>query len=269
MPLFPSGLHRLNETLRGGPGYDAATRTYFAAMTTQPDATRKGLLSTLVQAVEAAGLFAKLDWLNILAAQDPSQSVVNMINPSKLLAQVGTGAGLTKGGTWTTDRGWTGNGTDGYLSYQESLGAGGKFGLNAAILGVWWNGTAASNSFFAGTATSTNNQMAYINGASLQGRLGGSTASNSTGYTNQHHIALRRIDASTIAFHADGVQLGSTIANSVTDASVSSVNGAIGAARGQFASSPIAASYSGALSATDVQALHNALYAYLSAIGAQ
>lgn len=270
MPMYPSGMHRLQESMRSGSVYDAATTAYFAAMTTQPDATRKGLLATLVKAIEAAGLFSKLDWLNILAMQDPSQAVVNMINPAKKLQQVGTGTGLSQGGTWTTDRGWSGNGTDGYLSYQETLGAGGKFGLNSATIGIWWNGTGVNGANLIGTVPTSNNHLNYVNGSSLNARLGNGTTGSSVTFANEHHLAAVRTDSTTLGFYANGSFKGNSSSAVVSDGAVSSNNGSVGAARGTFTTMSIAASYSGAgLNSTDMTNLHNALSAYLTAIGAQ
>lgn len=239
--------------------YDPATIAYFAAMTVQPDATRKTLLSNFVRCVETHNLYTgKLDWLVLEAAQDPSQAVVNVVNPAKRLQQVGVG-------NFTPDRGWTGDGSSGYLSYQETLFAGGIYTQDAATLGVWYNqqgsgggliGQSTASGVRFQTSTAATQLFATIN-------RGGSTVSISG---SDHHLAATRTSASSTTVYTGGVPK-TTIAG--TSGTVTSMNGSVGLSFGVYSTARIAASYSGYLTNEDEANLHGCLSDYLAAIGAQ
>lgn len=51
-----------------GVSYAPEAQAYFAAMTVQPSAARKDIINTCINALIAAGVWAKLDWLSLMAA---------------------------------------------------------------------------------------------------------------------------------------------------------------------------------------------------------
>src|SRR5215213_2374639 len=88
-----------------GVAYEAETTAIVAAMTSAPDATRQGQINTLVAALKTAGVWTKMDVLYILAAHHEQAGRVNWKNPGTLTAS------LISTPTFTTDRGYTSNGT--------------------------------------------------------------------------------------------------------------------------------------------------------------
>jgi hypothetical protein len=93
----------------GAAGYDAAAQSIFAAFTTPPSSARKAQINTLVLTLKAAGAWSALDCLYVLAAADSQAARINWKNP-------GTATLSIQGSpTFTTDRGFTGDGVSGFL----------------------------------------------------------------------------------------------------------------------------------------------------------
>lgn len=124
----------------GGVSYDADASAYFAAMSVQPDATRKDLLNTLIVGLKSAGVWTKLDWLDIKAAHDAQAARINAVTP----AQVGTAVNSP---TFTTDRGYTGDAATSYLNsgWNPATASSPKFVQNSCSMGVWLGTDANSN----------------------------------------------------------------------------------------------------------------------------
>src|SRR5262252_6152224 len=61
--------------------YDSASLAIFAAFSTPPDTTRKGVIDTCVRALKSAGVWTKLDVLYLFAAADSQAARVNWKNP--------------------------------------------------------------------------------------------------------------------------------------------------------------------------------------------
>jgi hypothetical protein len=106
-----------------GVSYDADAEAYFAAMSVEPDATRKGLLNDLIVGLKADSVWTKITWLSVLAAHDAQAARVNIKTP----AQVATAINSP---TFTTDLGYAG---DGATSYLDTGLAGTIFGTGANI----------------------------------------------------------------------------------------------------------------------------------------
>jgi hypothetical protein len=93
----------------GGGSYDADAVLAFAAMTVQPDATRKGLYSDLIAGLKTDGVWTLLDWLVIPAAHDRQAGRLNLKQLTKSLTEFGgtlDGTGASPNMLWTTDRGF-------------------------------------------------------------------------------------------------------------------------------------------------------------------
>lgn len=120
-------------TLRG-LGFSAEAKIIFAAMPTAPNYQRKLLIDNLVKGLIDDGIWAKLDCLYLTAAHEANSSLLNWINPGthdltvvNLLAA-----------QFTVDRGWTGNGVNGYLrtNYIPSID-GINLTLNSTSIGAY------------------------------------------------------------------------------------------------------------------------------------
>lgn len=116
----------------GAAGNDADAETLFAAMSPAPDATRKGHINTLIVALKAAGVWAKLDLFYMLAAHSAAPARINWKSPGTYdLSVQGTPV-------FTTDRGY--HGTGGYYDYLDTgwtAADGVQFQQNDAHFAAW------------------------------------------------------------------------------------------------------------------------------------
>jgi hypothetical protein len=101
---------RSKSSFPGVVGLDPDAITLIAAMTTAPDAARQQLISDHIVALKAAGVWALLDIYYIMAAHHEQASRLNWKNPAAFTLEANGGI------TFTTDRGWQGNGSTGYLN---------------------------------------------------------------------------------------------------------------------------------------------------------
>jgi len=239
--------------------YDPAVTAYFAAMTVQPDATRKALLAELIQGLEGDGVWSKLDWFVICAAHNEQAALINAKNPGQSLAKNGTIS-------FATDRGFTGDGTSGYLSYGTTFTASGVMTLSSATIGAW-----ASNINSTRADIGTFNNNIYIVSSkyplSISARLMGAVsiaAANGAQVTERHLTITRNGSAVTL------LQAGSNIATATIspDAAPPNSNGGLLLGRAEYSDHTINVGYSCAyLTDIEVGKLHARLLTYLTAIG--
>jgi hypothetical protein len=250
-------------------GYDSDAQSYFAAMSGQPDSTRKGLLNDLVVGLKADGVWPSLDWLVLLASHDEQSARLNAIIPSKAVAAINSPA-------FTPNLGFTGDASSSYVVFGETLGAAGKATLNSATIGVWCNqtgGTLTGLSSHFGRASNATPQATIrpqgSSGSSDQIALNDNNGANfrqSTGTRNGHRTAVR-LDGNV----KQGFFNGARVFNSTAVAVVGIANGNMSLLRNDTAYSAdrLAAAYTGAgLTDALVAALHSRLSTYLTAIGA-
>lgn len=115
----------------GAVSYSAEATALFARMSVAPDATRKGHIDTLIVALKAAGVWDKMDVLYIHAAHDAQAARLNWKSTSFNSTAVNSP-------TFTTDRGYAGDGATSYLdSGYNPTTAGGVFAQNSGHMGVW------------------------------------------------------------------------------------------------------------------------------------
>jgi hypothetical protein len=250
-----------------GASYDPAAEAAFAAMTVQPDATRKGLINDLIAGTIMDGVWTKLDWLNLLAAHAAQAARVNLRNPAKSLSAINAP-------TFTVDRGYSGDGSTSYLDLGEQFGfAGAQYGQNSATIGGWINLQGTGNgarpaigqagTSFAGVYARNNVGAATfkINDAVLTtlqtdptSRLGHRTATRQAADSKVGYIAGAQVATAAVASRADYLTGGP--ASLLRDVA-------------QYSPDRLAASYSGGgLAPAEVAALHARLSTYLTAIGA-
>lgn len=255
---------------RATGGGDPDALAYFAAMSVQPDDTRKGLLNDLIVALKDDGLWSKLDWLQLLAAHDAQAGRINLRNPSQVAVAVNSPA-------FTADRGFAGDGATSYLNtgWNPTTASSPKFAQNDAHMGLWV-GTNVSAAGQVDIGNSSSCAIISRNGASLQVAANSLTTSTLSGIaTSVGHSLWARDGATTGAGYRDGVLLGtiSTTSNAPANAPIligcrnGSTNG--GATPVAHSTRRIAAAHWGStLDATDAAALYAILSAYMTAIGA-
>lgn len=116
---------------RGRVGLLAETQALLGRMAAGPGPARILLISTLIQALKAAGVWEKLDALYVLAAHDAQAARLNWIADRFNLTAVNTPV-------FVVDQGYSGNGTTSYLNtgFIPST-ASGKYAQSHASFGIW------------------------------------------------------------------------------------------------------------------------------------
>lgn len=250
----------------GGPGYSAAANAYFAAMTTPPTAARKTLLNNLIVGLQSDGVWTKLDWLSIMAAETAQTARVNAVTPAQVASVVGSP-------TFTTDRGYTGDGVGtAYLNTGwNPATAGGNFTQNSASQGVWV-GTDVNSS----TNHDAGNGLAEIisRGGTTSLTVRGNSASADSGTlpsnTSVGFSSWARSNSANFKIYKNG----STIATP-TRASAAAESSNFFICATNFSGTPSggsrriqAAFWGSALDDTEMAALYNRLATYMTAVGA-
>jgi len=238
---------------------EAETTALLAAMTVQPDSTRKALINTLIAGLKADGVWSKMGAFNVLAAHDAQAARVGWKNPAKILTASGTI-------TFTTDRGYAGNGTNGYLEHPDNLAAISGFTQNNASMGVYCNTNVLENKSAIGQVTTLRSYITPRNGSNMDWRPNGAATSSALPVATSVGLsAWSRVDASNARAFKNGALLATA-----------GVSGAIGSTKytlcrngTQYATVRVAAAWVGS-SLTDAEhlAVYNRVHTFLSAIGA-
>jgi len=257
------GTHKV---LMSSANYEAESLAIFAAFTTSPDDTRKGHINTCVAALKTAGVWAKIDFLHVYAAANSQAALINWKNPGTF---DGTAVSAP---TFTTDRGFTGDGSADYIdtAYNPST-AGGSFTQNSAHFSCWNRTNSAQGGFMMGQLSGNHIAPKYADNNAYyrcndNAEMAGVAIANPIG----HHIANR-----SGASAREGYHNGSSITTS-SDASKAVANITVFVLAENSGGSPFlpttkecaAASAGGSLSGTEASDFYNALQTYMTAVGA-
>jgi len=257
---------------RGGggpppPSYSAEATAYFAAMTSQPDATRKGLINTLIVALKAgANAWSALDRFVLFASHDSQSALLDAHDPTKSASAVNSPV-------FTTDRGFAGDGASSHIDLGEvANAAGNQFTLNGGSLGVWINQQSATSGLRTLAGQSGTAFRINVNARNTAGNetfrandATDSTARANTGTRCGHRTTVRADSANKRSYLNGGAE--TTVA--LAAAAVATSNTTFLRAGANYTDDRIAVGYQGAaLTATQVSELHTALNTYLTAIGA-
>ncbi|MCC5808613.1 MAG: hypothetical protein JJU00_19960 [Opitutales bacterium] len=113
------------------PGsYSEEAEAVFSVMTTQPDATRKGLIDDVVTGLQAAGLWPKMHRLWVWAAHDSQAALIDWITATVDLTPVGSLL------PFEADKGFYGNGSD-YFDSEMETGPTFSYDSPFAGIGCW------------------------------------------------------------------------------------------------------------------------------------
>ena len=250
-------------TGKGGASYEPEATALFARMTVQPDMTRKGLINTLIKSLKTAGVWAKLDVLHVLAAHDAQAARRNWIADLYNLTAVAAP-------TFTTDRGYQGDGTSSYLTTGGYTPNGGSVLAlrDNNHLGAWLRTSLQNSSFDVGSP------QFYIRSL-FSGNVNGTNFSNTPPAapvaTGIGHAVTARADAANSRTYKDGLLAGAAAVASLTLTPTTIFVGARNnnGSGDLFSARQIAVVHGGAnVTDADVAALYSALQTYLQAIGA-
>lgn len=240
-------------------GYDPDASALFARFTTPPADARKTLINTLIVTLKAAGVWAKLDALYLMAAADAQAARQNWIADQYNLTPISAP-------TFAADRGYTGDGVASYLDtgFIPISAVSPKFVQNSASFGIWSLTAGLNNQQVMG-----NNNCVILPTSSTTAslRVNNSTAS-STGAntTSDGFFAANRSGAAaeTLRRNTSAIVTGAGASSAVDNASItilkrtasfSSIQGSIG-----FIGS--------SQSTAESDAFYSANLTYLQAIGA-
>jgi hypothetical protein len=154
-------------------------------MATDPDDTRKGLINTFILVLKAAGVYAKLDAIHLIASHEGATGLLNIKSSSWPLATVNSPS-------FTTDRGYAGDGITASLTvsgYNPSVSSGKLFAQNDASAGACVNShptptTPNSSPIIGADGADGRPRLIYLSAANqAAGRING-PGSNATATTN-------------------------------------------------------------------------------------
>ncbi len=246
-----------------GPSYSAEATALFARMTTAPSDARKLSIDTLITSLKTAGVWTKLDALYILAAHASQAARLNWVQDLYNCTAINSP-------TFTTDRGYTGDGSSSYLdtNFNPTTASTPKLTQNDAHLGLWSRTSAGSFVNDMGAAATL--YLGARNNGLTDSRIcsAGSTGIASADGTG-HFTGARSgsAGANSIAYR-NGASIGSP---GGTSGALTSGNIFVGARsiNAQFSARQIAAAHYGSnLTAQNVSDLYAALSTYMTSVGA-
>lgn len=243
---------------------DEATQTLIAAMPVAPSGARTALIDTLVVALKDAGIWTKLDMLHVMAAHDVGAALINWVNP-------GT-HNLTRFNscTFTTDSGFSGNGSSMYVSPGVGQTGLTNYTQNDAHVGMWVTAGNNADNQLGTLRTGTSGTFLVLRAAgtcyyNINSWAGGNTTftqANNTG----HLVAVRTSSTAIEAFvngSSGSTGLKTSDATDTDNFSILRTNAAIYSS----SSTRIGISHWGAsLSSGEVSSLYTALNAYMTGL---
>jgi len=240
---------------------DTSYDNLIAAMTVAPNNFRKANIAQCIQQLYAGGVWAKTDVMWVMAAHDEQAARLNWITPGSFTLSA------INSPTFTTDRGFNGDGSTSYLDTGWDRATNGvQFTQNNAHASVYQRtGTALT---FGAPATAAF-QISGAAGTNGGGRLnnGSGTLGATAGGTLPIQIILRRTISTSAECLRDGVQVssggGTTGALNTSDLAFLRTSGG-GYTTAQCAGGALGAN----LDDTQALAHYNAWHNYMVAVGA-
>lgn len=246
------------------PSYEAEADALFAAMSSQPNDTRKGHINTLVAALKSAGVWSKCDALYVIAAHDAQAAGLNWIAPSG-----GYNLTAVNSPTFLADRHYVGDGSTSYLDTGMVRDALSNYTRNSAHIAAWSRNspTANANRSILGSSAG-NNCKINTQRTSLQSytRLNCSVDVICAVPDGSGLFAANRSGASAEEVYRNGSSIGSgTTASAALGAhNIWLLRDSLGYSLNQVSFASVGAS----LSAAEHSALYNAVATYMTAVGA-
>jgi hypothetical protein len=253
----------------GGTGYDPDAQAYFAAMSVQPDATRKGLINDYIVGLKTDGVWSLLDLVYLLASHDSQAAGLNAKTPASNVITVNGTC------TFTTDGGYTSNGTTGYLDTNfNPATAGGNWTQNSASLFSWVNATTSDTASTTQATWGNTVAGAYIlplrTSGTFRTMLNGTGAQTFTAVltTRLGSRAASRQGAAVTDGQVNGAAFGTTNATASQAPTSENANLLRFGASYNGNDRVALATLGGGLTGTQMTALHNRSSTFLTAIGA-
>lgn len=256
----------LPEVAVRGFGMDAGAAALIARMSVPPPPERVRAIDRLAHALREAGIWAKLAALHVMAAHDAQAGRLNWVGSGYALAPVG-------GPGFTPDRGYAGDGAASYLDtgWAPSMGA-----QDSLCFGIWYQTSAVSSSSIAGAAAPGGGSGVKLAPRVTSASNGFAAAANMTDWivfgpapADTGLFLVNRSSATGTQGYHNGVMLGSTAAPSETPTSRTLHLGRSNIDTPFYNGARMAAAVIGrSLDSVEQAALHAALAAYLTSVGA-
>lgn len=249
---------------------DTDAAAYIAAMTVQPNDTRRGVIDDFVVALKAASIWAKMDCLHLLAAHDNQAARLNAKAPSTFTLAATTSP------VFTADQGYKGTGagltTGGFLqsTFNPTTAPSPQLVQDSAHLAVWVRqaSSAAANGLFrelGGGQSFIASKNAVASQMNCQANSAGTDLIATAGTGVGFYAWSRQLAANYHAFF-NSTDLGTTVRASA--AMVAGSFSVLRAGSGYSDAQVSFACWGAGLSAADEAALYSAVSAYLTAVGA-
>lgn len=251
-----------------GPAYDADAAAYFARMGgTQEPTPFKTATNDHVLALKANSLWTPADRIGVFCPTNAANALFDLRAATKTFALLPTSGSMT----FTAERGFTLNGTDGYISFLEAFqAAGNSFAQDSACVAVWCNASlddgTASHPHIGSENSGTTRLLARIGAES--GRVNSVTTDTAirTGTTRKGFRWGTRTDSATVTYGFDGTALTPVVKAS---AAPSTGHATVGRMDTTYTADRIAYVYSGAgLTGAQMVTLYGLVNTYLTALGA-
>lgn len=242
--------------------YLTETAALVAAMTVKPSGTRKLVINTLIQTLKDAGVWTKLEFLYILGAHDSQAARINWLAPT--VAAIAINGSLT----FTADRGFTGDGSTGYLLTGYTPSSMTKFLQDDAHIGAWSLTAGTAARWILGLDGAPSVRVSANNGATERNARinAASQLSTDDNITTGHVVGVRRDNANIFSYRngageATGASASASRSNNTFSFFLSNTT--------VFSDAQVFCGHAGAqLSAAEVLALYNAINTYKTAVGA-
>ena len=248
-----------------GDGFTPQALALFARMSPTPSPARKVLINQTIAALIGAGVWTKLDVLQIYAADAQANALLNWISSSYNSTAVNSP-------TFTADRGFTGDGVSAYLNTGYAASSGPKWGQNDHSFGRWLRTGPGGGGMDLGAYETATLKSAYVlSNVGAQYQVSDSGTLQTVNASVIGSVTATRTASGSFDIYKNGAFVTNVVAVSRAGSTLSmyvlAYNFDGGAAT--FSSNQLGAIYMGAaLTAGDTLALHNALQAYMTGVGA-
>lgn len=246
----------------GGPVvFDAASNAIFASFTTPPSDARKLAINSLVTSLKTNNIWDSLDLLYLTAAADSQAARINWKNPGTFTATA------VNTPTFTTDRGYAGNGTNarletGWIPFINGV----NYTLNSCSIWVYSRTTGQLATHDIGALTSLIDCRTASNTTAYRLNDSGAGASGTTITDGIGFFGAQRTSSTAVSSWRNGASTGTA---SVTSVALSALNQYICAANSaSFSTREISVAAFGAALTGKESSFYNAILAYLQNVGA-
>lgn len=245
----------------------------FLARTSGLNTIHRNAYIKLINGLVLDGLWAKIDALWIMATQDATTSLLNLVSTSFTLSP-------TSAPTFTADQGYTGNGTTQTINTGFAPASSGvAFSQNSASISAYIrnNRTTSNSQNIMGTTATSGGTAFFISPlqtSQFQWTLNGTTFPNAANTTAQGFWKVSRTASNASTVYRNGVAFttnagASGALTNLTNAVRLLGNTNSAGVPNAFSADQIAAAHiGGALTDMDLANLSNRVNAYMTAVGA-